>query len=210
MTDYVLGNYEWSTITNTITDVMLGNFELDEILRTPGLDNLNIMTSGSHPPNPAEILRSSRFREFLKEAHDHYDYILIDAPPVLPVADATEISSYADGVILVYTVGRIARGVLKRAKTTLDNVDAKVIGVVLNNVKPESGPDYFKYHTQYYYGSEGKQPSGARGFAPPNGKKRLFSGTFGAGWIKPFLFVLLVLLLLLTGIFWDNLISLQP
>ena len=53
----------------------------------------------------------------------------------------------------MYTVGKIARGVLKRAKSSLDNVDAKVLGVILNNVKPEVGPDYFKYNTQYYYGS---------------------------------------------------------
>jgi succinoglycan biosynthesis transport protein ExoP len=152
LTDYILGNYAWEDIRKNIADVMLGDFEVEDVLHTPGLDNLTIVTSGTTPPNPAEILRSERFREFLKTKATDYDLVLIDSPPVLPVADATEISSLVDGILLVYTVGKIGRSILKRAKVSLDNVDANVIGIVLNNVKPEAGPDYFKYHTQYYYG----------------------------------------------------------
>jgi len=152
LTDYVLGNYRWQEITVSITDLMLGEFEMEDILITPGLDNLNIMTAGTNPPNPSEILRSPRFSDFLKEALEAYDFIFIDAPPVLPVADATEIATMIDGVILVYKVGAIGRGILNRAKMTLDNVNANVLGVILNNIKPEMGPDYFKYHAHYYYG----------------------------------------------------------
>lgn len=154
LTDYILGNYAWEDITRTIADVMLGDFEVEDVLHTPGLDNLTIITAGTTPPNPAEILRSERFKEFLSTISANYDIVLIDSPPVLPVADATEISSLVDGVLLVYTVGKIGRSILKRAKVSLDNVDANVMGVVLNNVKPEAGPDYFKYHTQYYYGRQ--------------------------------------------------------
>lgn len=154
LTDHILGNYSWQEIRHTITDVMLGDFELEEILRTPGLDNLNIIPAGTNPPNPTEILRSECFKTFIKEAHVKYDMVFIDAPPILPVADATEASTLVDGVVLVYTVGKIGRGVLKRAKTSLDNVGGKVVGVILNNVKPEAGPDYFKYHTQHYYGPD--------------------------------------------------------
>jgi len=154
LTDHILGNYSWQEIRHTITDVMLGDFELEEILRTPGLDNLNIIPAGTNPPNPTEILRSERFKTFIKEAHIKYDMIFIDAPPILPVADATEVATLVDGVLMVYTVGKIGRGVLKRAKTSMDNVGGKVVGVILNNVKPEAGPDYFKYHTQYYYGHD--------------------------------------------------------
>ena len=160
LTDFVLGNYSWQEVINNISDVMLGDFEIDDILQTPGLDNLHIITAGTQPPNPSEILSSERFRTFLQEAAQHYNYIFIDAPPVLPVADATEIAPIVDGVVLVYTVGKIARGVLKRAKSTLDNIDAKVMGVILNNVKPEVGPDYFKYHAQHYYGYKEKELNG--------------------------------------------------
>ena len=159
VTDYVLGNYSWREVIGTISDVMLGDFELEDILKTPGMDNLHFVTAGAKPPNPTEILSSERFREFLQEVKQVYDFIFVDAPPILPVADATEIAPWMDGVFLVYTVGRIGRGVLKRAKSNLDNVEAKVLGIILNNVKPEAGPDYFRYHSHYYYGPDASGPS---------------------------------------------------
>jgi len=157
LTDYVLGNYQWKEVVNSITDIMLGDFDIEEILRTQGLDNLHIMTAGTIPPNPSEIIRSPRFQEFLKTAREEYSFIFLDAPPILPVADATELAPNADAVLLVYKVGQIGRGVLKRAKASLDNVNANISGVILNNVRPEIGPDYFKYQTQYYYGRDKKE-----------------------------------------------------
>jgi Mrp family chromosome partitioning ATPase len=59
-----------------------------------------------------------------------------------------------DGVILVYEVGRIGRGILKRAKVQLENVNTNVLGVILNNVKPDVAPDFYRYRTDYYYSEE--------------------------------------------------------
>jgi capsular exopolysaccharide synthesis family protein len=205
LTDYVLGNYDWEEIINNISDVMLGDFEMDDILKTPGLDNLHILTAGTRPPNPTEILSSHRFRDFLKVVRQKYDYIFIDAPPILPVADATEIAPLVDGVIMVYTVGRIGRGVLKRAKSTLDNVDAKVLGVILNNVKPEVGPDYFRYHSQHYYGPEKEsKPAASAGI-----KKILqrFAGSFTGSKYLQMAAIVLALALLAVGIFWTDIIK---
>lgn len=202
LADCVLGNCQWKDTVNTITDVMLGDFELEEILRTPGLDNLNIITAGTKPPNPAEILRSKRFGEFLQEVYQHYDIIILDAPPILPVVDATEIGPLVDGVIIVYTVGKIGRGVLKRAKMSMDNIHARVWGVILNNVKAEAGPDYFKYHTQYYYGPQ--EETGPKKGSPI---KSFFLKLFKpASLFKPFLLAILILalVLLLLGIFWKD------
>ncbi len=198
LTDFVLGNYGWEEIVNNISDVMLGDFALDDILKTPGLDNLHIITAGTRPPNPTEILSSERFRDFLKEVRQKYDYIFIDAPPILPVADATEIAPLVDGVVLVYTVGKIGRGVLKRAKSTLDNVDAKVLGVILNNVKPEAGPDYFRYQSQTYYGSE-EEKSSAKSMVIKN-LARIFGKSSPAGKYLGIIAVLIALVLLAVGI----------
>ncbi|MBU0985945.1 MAG: hypothetical protein KKH68_01725, partial [Proteobacteria bacterium] len=150
----------------------------------------------------AEILRSKRFKEILHEAYQIYDIIILDAPPILPVVDATEIGPLVDGVIIVYTVGKIGRGVLKRAKTSLDNVNANVWGIILNNVKPEAGPDYFKYHTQYYYGTEKDVPSKKRGTFKSWFQKHLPS----ALQTKPLSLVMLImaLALLMLGIFWKK------
>ena len=202
ITDYVLGNYQWQEVTNTISDVMLGDFGIDDILKTPGMDNLNVVTAGTKPPNPTEILSSARFQEFLAEANKVYDFIFVDSPPILPVADAAEIAPLMDAVFLVYTVGKIGRGVLKRAKSNLDNVNAKVLGVILNNVKPEAGPEYFKYHSQHYYGPESEVDNPKRKF-----KKRLekIKIPLNSGIILKFSVLVMALALLALGIFWQDL-----
>ena len=162
LTDYVLGNYRWNEVTNTISDIMLGEFGIDDILKTPGMDTLHIVTAGTKPPNPSEILSSNRFRQFLKEVSKDYNFIFVDAPPVMPVADASDIATLADGVILVYMTGKIGRGVLKRVKTNLENVDAKLTGVILNKVRSDAGGEYYQYHSYYYYGSEPEVKKGKK------------------------------------------------
>ena len=203
LTDYVLGNYQWKEIIVSITDLILGDFEFEDIMKTPGLENLNIMVGGSIPPNPSEILRSPRFNEFLKEASKDYNYIFIDAPPILPVADATEIAPIVDSVILVYKVGQIARGVLKRAKVSLDNVNAKVLGVILNSIKPDIGPDYFKYHTQYYYGPS-KKVEHTKGSIFDNLIQSMEGPILQSTFFK-LMMLLMAVTLLIFGIFWKDL-----
>jgi polysaccharide biosynthesis transport protein len=206
VTDYVLGNYDWREVVGTISDVMLGDISIEDILRTPGMDNLHVLPAGTKPPNPTEILSSERFRRFLTEARQSYDYIFVDAPPILPVADATEIASLMDGVFLVYTVGRIGRGVLKRAKSNLDNVEAKVLGVILNNVKPEAGPDYFRYHSHYYYGPDASPRSHPAESAEPAGRR--WSGPVA----QAFGLVLVVLALsaFTLGVMWQEMPQIVP
>jgi capsular exopolysaccharide synthesis family protein len=162
LTDYVLGNYHWNEVTNTISDMMLGDFGIDDILKTPGMDTLHIITAGTKPPNPSEILNSTRFKQFLKEVSKDYNFIFVDAPPVMPVADASDIATLTDGVMLVYMTGKIGRGVLKRVKANLENVDAKLTGVILNKVKADSGGEYYQYHSYYYYRSEPEVKKGKK------------------------------------------------
>jgi capsular exopolysaccharide synthesis family protein len=184
---------------------MLGDFDIDDILRTQGLDNLSIVTAGTSPPNPSEILRSSRFHAFLKEVYDKYNFIFIDTPPILPVSDATEVAPMVDGIILVYKVGHIGRGVLKRAKSALDNVNANVLGIILNNVKPDVGPDYLKYQTHYYYGAQ--EESGLQKTNDRPKFKRIFeklSSIIHHGNRINILAAVLAFGLLIIGIFWQK------
>ena len=116
------------------------------------------------------------------------------------MADATEIAPLVDSVILVYKAGEIARGVVRRAKATLDNVGARVRGVILNSVKPEVGPDYFKYHAQYYYrrGEKIDRPRRTRGFRD---RLRKLAGHRRRGALA---LLLLAAALLAAGLFWQT------
>ena len=158
LTDVILGNYKWRDVVRSITDLMTGKMTMDELMVTPGLDNLYIMTCGTIAPNPSELVSSRINTDVINESHEEYDFVIIDAPPILAATDAAIWGTKADGVVLVYQVGKIARGALKRAKSQLDNVKARIIGVVLNGLKAEISPDY-EYHDKYYYyyGSEHKK-----------------------------------------------------
>jgi len=143
----------------------MGKMTMEEIMVNPGLDNLHIMTCGTIAPNPAELISTRVNADFIKESHEEYDFVIIDAPPILAATDAAIWGTKADGVIIVYKVGTVARGALKRAKAQVDNVKASLIGVVLNGLKAEISPD-FEFHDKYYYyyGSEHqkKVPLGER------------------------------------------------
>ena len=145
----------------TVSDVFLGTMSTDNVFRMPGLENLHIITCGGTPSNPSELLSQEQMKRVVKDLKQSYDVVLIDSPPVLPVADAVILGSLVDGVLLVYQVGKVGRGVLKRAKTQLDQVGADVWGVVLNDLTPEVSEfkDDASYYRQYYY----KEEPGKRG-----------------------------------------------
>ena len=160
MTDVILGNYKWRDVVRSITDFMTGQMTMEELMVTPGLDNLFLMTCGTVSPNPAELVNTKTAREIIAEAGGEYDFVIIDAPPILAATDAAIWTTLADGVVIVYQVGKVARGALKRAKAQIDNVRGNIIGLVLNGLKAEISPD-FDYHDKYYYyyGSNRKKPS---------------------------------------------------
>ncbi|MBM4045595.1 MAG: polysaccharide biosynthesis tyrosine autokinase, partial [Planctomycetes bacterium] len=156
LTDVLLGRLNWKEATKSISDVFLGGMSSRDVMRTPGLENLSIMTSGGIPSNPSELLSSSRMPEMIAEVKQNFDVVLFDAPPVLPVADAAVLSSKLDAVVLVYKVGEIGRAVLRRAKVQLDNVGATVLGIVLNDLTSEIAEfrTESQYYRQYYYKEE--------------------------------------------------------
>lgn len=156
LTDAIHADFEWKKCVRTIADMMAGKMTVDEILKTPGIDNLNLLPAGTIPPNPAELISSQYVNDLISEAKKEYDYVFIDAPPLLSAADAAVLSSKADGVVMVYRVGKIPRGALKRAKSQLEHVKANVIGVVLNGLRAELSTDYsdYRYRSYYYYGAQ--------------------------------------------------------
>jgi capsular exopolysaccharide synthesis family protein len=163
LTDVILGNYKWQDVVRSMSDLMVGEMGIDEVTRTPGLENLFILPSGTKADNPAELIGAKIVGEIMGQMRDSYDIVIIDAPPVLAATDATIWSSRADVAIIVYQVGKVARGALRRAKAQLDHVKAQMLGIVLNGMKVELSPDFTprdKYN--YYYGYSDKSKHARR------------------------------------------------
>jgi succinoglycan biosynthesis transport protein ExoP len=157
VTDVLLGNHPVSDVVRTITDIIVGGLSMEEVLSSPGLDNLNIITSGSIPPNPGELMDSKRLEDFIEEIKKDYDLVIFDTAPVLSTADPVILGRKMDTVLLVYRVGAISRRLLKRSMVQLLQVKCHVTGVVLNDIKADVSPDFqdFKYYKYYRsYGSD--------------------------------------------------------
>src|SRR3990170_4694957 len=184
LTDVLLGNQRWEDCIRTVADILMGRFEMEDIMTAPGLDNLHILESGPVPPNPSELLGAPQMAEFLREVRPRYDIILIDIAPVLPVTDAVILGGQMDGVILVYQAGKVGRLALKRAKVQMESARATVWGVVLNDLGAEIA-GYAPYHQYYthYYGEEG---AGEEGRQTPQGlPARLLGALKGLGSRRP-------------------------
>ncbi len=112
---------------------------------------LNVLTSGPIPPNPAELLGSDQMRRLMTVLQTNYTHVVVDSPPVSSFTDGVLISSMVDGVLLVVHGGKSSRHIVRRSKQLLNDVGAKIFGVVLNNVNLRSH-DYYYY--QSYYGQK--------------------------------------------------------
>jgi tyrosine-protein kinase Etk/Wzc len=151
ISDILIEKAEWQNCVKNVTDLALGEFQLEEILSIPGLENFHIITYGQTPPNPAELLSSARMDELITDVRDQFDFVLVDAPPLLPVADSMVLATKVDGVVLVYRAGSVPRSSIKLAKERLETVQANILGVVLNDIRPEtSGAHYTSVYSKYY------------------------------------------------------------
>lgn len=160
--DLISGEVKLEDCIKGLIEIMAGRLGFDDTVRNPGLDNLHIITSGHISVNPSELLSSKKMLPFIEEAKSKFDVVLFDSPPVLSITDAAIIAPKLDGVVLVYEMGRTARSALLRAKVQLETVGAKVLGVVLNHISPETYLDtgYYPYYYHYkykYYRAEDKE-----------------------------------------------------
>lgn len=135
-----------------LSNILADEVEFKDAVYKTQIDNLEILPSGTRPPNPAELLSSEKMKGFLEEMKEEYDSIIIDTPPILAVTDAQLLSTYVDGCILVVASGQTERNAAIKAKELLDKVGAKILGVVLNKVDANNkgyyGSNYYNYYSQ--------------------------------------------------------------
>lgn len=133
-----------------LTDVLAGRVQFAEVVQPWGESELFVLTCGSIPPNPSELLGSRNMITLMADAGRDFDLVLIDTPPLLPVTDAAVVSAHADGVLLVVRQGKTSKGQLAAALNALDDIEARVLGTVLNMVPPK-GPDGRSRYEGYSY-----------------------------------------------------------
>lgn len=134
-----------------LTDMITNQCSMEMAIKETDVPNLSVITSGSIPPNPSEILASQKMTMLLEELKEKFDFILIDTPPVLAVSDAQIIATKCDGVIFVVDAGKVKRDLVIKAKSSLEFVQARILGVVLNKISQKESAKYY-----LYYGDETK------------------------------------------------------
>jgi len=129
-------------------------------IRTTEIPNLKLLTSGTLPPNPAELINSQKMKDFIQMAKERFEIIILDSPPVLSVADAAILSNLVDGVIFVVKASTTPRPPIQHALHQLTEVNARIFGCILNAVDFEKENYYYstyRYYYHYYYGDEGSK-----------------------------------------------------
>lgn len=142
-------NFKLSNLEG-LSEVLIGKAKLEEVIQNRN-ENLDILTSGKIPPNPAEMLSSSAMTNLIEKLKEKYHMVILDSPPLQAVTDPQILSTKADGTILVVRAQRTNKEAVIEAKNLLNKVGANIIGTVLLAVENTKG----KYY--YYYGSDEEQ-----------------------------------------------------
>jgi len=136
-----------------MTSVIAGEAEIPDAVQATAVPNLWAMTSGPRPHNPSELLSLPRFDELLAILKEQYDFVLVDTPPLLAVSDPSVVAPRIDGVLLTMQISKRSRPEARRAAKMLDEIGAKVVGVIVNQVRGAAG---YRYTASNYGYGRGK------------------------------------------------------
>lgn len=136
--------------TQGLTNYLSGERNTENLIKTSrDLPRLKVITSGPIPPNPAELLSSNEMKNLLQFLRGKYKHVIIDSPPAISFTDAAILATLVDGVVLVAMAGKSSVHLMRRFKTRLANIGARIYGVVLNGIK--SGSMEYEYYGSGYY-----------------------------------------------------------
>ncbi|MDU0325775.1 polysaccharide biosynthesis tyrosine autokinase [Microbacterium sp. KSW2-21] len=152
-----------------LTDVLIGRVEVADVLQKWGRGQLFVLPSGPVPPNPAELLGSAAMSQLLATLTEHFDYVLIDAPPLLLVTDAAVLSKVTRGAIMVAASGKAKKQEFEGALRTLQTAGGRLVGVIMTML-PTRGPDSYGYGA-YSYGGDAETGSSSGSSSKRSGKR---------------------------------------
>ena len=137
-----------------LSDILCGFSSPEKAIQKNALGNLDIISSGQIPPNPAELLASPKMAELINNLKQKYDYIFIDTPPVNLVTDATVLSKIVSGMIIVVRQNSTTYDSMEKALSALEFANTKILGVILNDVQTNDKGYVYKYADKYQYASD--------------------------------------------------------
>ncbi|MCK5557132.1 MAG: CpsD/CapB family tyrosine-protein kinase, partial [Candidatus Hydrogenedentes bacterium] len=145
-------NFGFESEGHDLCGVLAGRCTVDEAIRNHGIEhNLDILPCVQHVHNPSELIGSCVFGDLLETLSQKYDQILIDSPPILPVADARIIASIADATILVLRAGKSSRKLSEHAVRILRGSGARILGAVMNDIRIQRSSRHYGYGYGYSY-----------------------------------------------------------
>ncbi len=180
LTDILVGAASFQDCRVGLTDLLLGELGWDELVTVPGIDNVDFVFSGTRVRNPAEVLATEELAGLFLELRQRYDMVLVDCAPAFPVPDPAIIGPLTDGACLVYNIGITSRQILVRAthlltgssrgrtagpggpvggesetsETPSQRRRTRLLGIVLNQIRPDVQlKHYYYYHYRYYGGA---------------------------------------------------------
>jgi len=160
-------------VSNSIglTNFLLKQNTIEEVIQTTGLPSLHFLPSGKLPSSSLGILNSAQMREFIRQARERYDFVFFDSPPIMGVSDASVLASEVDIALLVIQYRKYPQVMTLRAKQMVEKVGGNLLGVVLNNINI-SQDSYYYYYSGYYYDYYSKHDDGDEKPSKKNGEAK--------------------------------------
>ncbi len=162
--------------TGVTTALLAGGVDPDSLLQETAVPGLRVLTSGPLPPNAAELLGSGPMRALLADLAGRCDIVILDSPPAMALADAAILATRVDGVLLVLDATSTHREMARRAVASLQQVQARLLGAVMNRVPTHGAGSYYYYHYYSHYGHYYHQDGSRRGGRGGRGG--------GSGWAR--------------------------
>lgn len=132
--------------TTGLSSVLTRQTTVEETIHSTAVENLDLLTCGPIPPNPAELLSSKSMDALIRQLTGMYDLVIFDAPPILSVTDGQILSNKCEGTILVINSGHTEKEMALKAKEAIESSNSRIIGAVLNNFVLPKDSSYYQYY----------------------------------------------------------------
>ncbi|WP_165211675.1 tyrosine-protein kinase [Streptococcus tangpeifui] len=157
----MMGSFKPDGPVKGLTDFLSGNADLQTTISRTNIPNLTMIPAGQVPPNPTALFQSDNFKRMIEAVREHYDYVLLDTPPIGKVVDAAIIAQDCDASVLITEAGVIRSRFVKKAIEQMEKSGAQFLGVILNKVD-EKSENYGNYGSYGSYGDYGKRTAATR------------------------------------------------